>query len=115
MSNAIKYLADVTSDEKNRVAVVGDMYELEQYTRKLHEKLGGELVKANVQKIIAVGRFSNHIADGAIKAGMSKRKIFSAENTVEALSVCRSVLKKGETVLLKGSRSVGLEKVFEGF
>ncbi|MDR2577482.1 MAG: UDP-N-acetylmuramoyl-tripeptide--D-alanyl-D-alanine ligase [Chitinispirillales bacterium] len=115
MSNAIKYLCDVTPAEKSRVAVIGDMYELEQYTRKLHEKLGGELVKADVQKIIAVGKFSNYVADGAVKAGLPKKKIFSAKNSEEALSVCRSVLKKGETVLLKGSRSVGLEKIFEEF
>jgi len=115
MSSAIKYLADVTPNKKNRVAVVGDMGELEQYSRKLHLRLGKELVKADVQKIIAVGKFARYVKDGAIKAGLSGRRIFVADNSEEALPVCRSVLKKGETVLLKGSRSVGLEKVFDGY
>jgi UDP-N-acetylmuramoyl-tripeptide--D-alanyl-D-alanine ligase len=115
MSHAIRYLADVTPDKSTRVAVVGDMYELEGYTNKLHLKLGEELAKANVQKIVAVGKFSKYIKDGAVKAGMSNKKIFTTGNSEEALDVCRSVLKKGETVLLKGSRGVGLEKVFEEF
>ena len=115
MSHAIRYLADVTPNSGKRVAVVGDMYELEQYTQKCHVKLGEELVKAGVQKIIAVGRFSHHVKDGAVKAGVSARRVFTAENAAEALDVCRTVLKKGETVLLKGSRGVGLEKVFEGY
>jgi UDP-N-acetylmuramoyl-tripeptide--D-alanyl-D-alanine ligase len=115
MSNAIRYLADVTPESGGRVAVVGDMGELEGYSRKLHLKLGEELVKADVQKIIAVGKFSKYVEDGAVKAGLSKSKILTAADSAEALALCRSVLKKGETVLLKGSRSVGLEKVFEGY
>ncbi|MDR3013685.1 MAG: UDP-N-acetylmuramoyl-tripeptide--D-alanyl-D-alanine ligase [Chitinispirillales bacterium] len=115
MSHAIRYLADVTPNKKNRVAVVGDMYELEQYTSKLHTKLGEELVKSNVQKIVAVGKFARYISDGAIKAGLSKKKIFTAHDSDEALDICRSILTKGETVLLKGSRGIGLEKIFEGF
>jgi len=115
MSNAIKYLVDVTPESGNRVAVTGDMGELEGYSRKLHLKLGEELVKADVQKIIAVGQFSKYVEEGAVKAGLSKGKIFTAVDSEEALNLCRSVLKKGETVLLKGSRFVGLERVFEGY
>ena len=115
MSSAVRYLADITPDVKKRVAVVGDMYELEEYTRNLHTKLGTELVKTDVQKIIAVGKFAEYVSNGAVKAGLSKKKIFLAGNSEEAVEICRSVLKKGETVLLKGSRSVGLEKVLEGF
>jgi UDP-N-acetylmuramoyl-tripeptide--D-alanyl-D-alanine ligase len=116
MSNAAIYLSDVTPNAADRVAVVGDMYELGRYTNGLHVKLGEELVrKANVRKIIAVGKFSRLVRDGAVKAGLSTRKIFLADSAENAVDVCKSVLKKGETVLLKGSRSVGLEKVFEAY
>ncbi|MDR0305390.1 MAG: UDP-N-acetylmuramoyl-tripeptide--D-alanyl-D-alanine ligase [Chitinispirillales bacterium] len=115
MSSAIRYLSDVTSDKSKRVAVVGDMYELERYSIKLHLKLGEELFKSDVQKVIAVGKFSEYIAQGAVKAGFPSKKIFCAADSAEALKICRSVLKEGDTALLKGSRGVGLEKVFEGF
>ena len=115
MSSAITYLEDVTPDKACRAAVIGDMYELERYTRNCHIKLGEELVKANVQKVIAVGKFARYVKEGAVKAGLPNGKIFTADDSEEALSLCRSVLKKGETVLLKGSRGVGLEKVFEGY
>jgi UDP-N-acetylmuramyl pentapeptide synthase len=50
-----------------------------------------------------------------VKAGLSAEKIFLAVDAAEAVGICRSVLKNGDTVLLKGSRGVGLEKVFESF
>ncbi|MDR2591269.1 MAG: UDP-N-acetylmuramoyl-tripeptide--D-alanyl-D-alanine ligase [Chitinispirillales bacterium] len=116
MSNAAKYLADVTPNAAERAAVVGDMYELGRYTDRLHVKLGEELVKkADVRKIIAVGKFSELVKEGAVKAGLSAKEIFSADDADAAVSICRSVLKNGDTVLLKGSRGVGLEKVFESF
>ncbi|MDR0330684.1 MAG: UDP-N-acetylmuramoyl-tripeptide--D-alanyl-D-alanine ligase [Chitinispirillales bacterium] len=115
MSHAIGYLLDVTPDKNKRVAVVGDMYELEQYTDKLHVKLGEELAKADVQKIIAVGKFSRLVKNGAVRAGLSAKKVFVAHNAEDAVSIGHSVLKRGETVLIKGSRSVGLEKFFERY
>ncbi|MDR2694009.1 MAG: UDP-N-acetylmuramoyl-tripeptide--D-alanyl-D-alanine ligase [Chitinispirillales bacterium] len=114
MSGAVRYLADVTPNANGRVAVIGDMGELGRYTNRLHIKLGEELVKkGDVQKIVAVGNFSESVKAGAVKAGMSARKIFLADSADAAIDVCRYVLKRGETVLLKGSRNVGLEKVFE--
>jgi UDP-N-acetylmuramoyl-tripeptide--D-alanyl-D-alanine ligase len=116
MSSAARYLADVTPDAAGRVAVVGDMGELGRYSDKLHVKLGEELVKkADVQKIVAVGKFAELVKEGAVKAGLPAKKIFTADSADAAIGVCGTVLKKGETVLLKGSRSVGLEKVFERY
>lgn len=116
MSNAAVYLADVTPDAEGRAAVVGDMYELGRYGDELHVKLGEELVKkGGVRKLVAVGRYAIYVKEGALRGGLPPKKIFLAENAEEAAGVCRSVLKSGDTVLLKGSRGVGLEKVFESF
>ncbi len=115
MSHAVRYLADITPDKKSRVAIVGDMFELEQYSAKLHIKLGEELVKSDVQKIMAVGKYASFIAQGAMKSGLPSRKIMQVDDADRALDVSRSWLKAGETVLLKGSRGVRLERVFEGF
>jgi UDP-N-acetylmuramoyl-tripeptide--D-alanyl-D-alanine ligase len=116
MSSAARYLADVTPDAAGRVAVIGDMWELGRHSDKLHVKLGEELVKkADVQKIVAVGKFAELVKEGAVKAGLPAQKIFTADSADAAIGVCGAVLKKGETVLLKGSRSVGLEKVFERY
>ncbi|MDG5814899.1 UDP-N-acetylmuramoyl-tripeptide--D-alanyl-D-alanine ligase [Chitinispirillales bacterium ANBcel5] len=115
MSNAISYLCDITPNQKQRVAVVGDMLELEQYTEELHVKLGAELVKSGVHKIIAVGNYSDYIARGAINEKLSSELIHTAKDAAEALEIAKEFLNEDETVLLKGSRGVKLEKVFEGF
>ncbi|MFP4012865.1 MAG: UDP-N-acetylmuramoyl-tripeptide--D-alanyl-D-alanine ligase [Chitinispirillaceae bacterium] len=115
MSSAIRYLVDITPSKTKRVAIVGDMLELEKYTRKLHLKLGEELVRSEVGKIIAVGNYAPYIVEGALNAGLSSRKVYKAADSEKALEIARKVLKAGETVLLKGSRGIRLEKIVEGF
>ncbi len=115
MESAIRYLCDITASASSRVAVVGDMLELGVYSKKLHRKIGATLAKSDVRRIIAVGEFASEVVDGARKQGMAASRVFKVQNAEEALQKIKTVVNKGDTVLLKGSRSVKLENVFEGF
>jgi len=114
MKSAITYLSDITP-EVNRVAIVGDMKELGKYASKLHQELGKNLVDAKVNKILAVGEFAEEIKKGAVTAGMSAGSIMIADCAGNAVEKAREIVVKGDTVLLKGSRGVQLETVFERF
>jgi UDP-N-acetylmuramoyl-tripeptide--D-alanyl-D-alanine ligase len=114
MKNAVAMLADM-ADPGRRVAVVGDMLELGKYAKRLHHELGAMLVDGGVQKIIAAGQFAGDVADGAMKAGMVPKKIFTVTNAKEAAAMAKRTVKPGEVVLLKGSRGVHLETVLEKF
>ncbi|NLD91614.1 MAG: UDP-N-acetylmuramoyl-tripeptide--D-alanyl-D-alanine ligase [Fibrobacter sp.] len=114
MSSSIVYLTDVSNATK-RVAIVGDMLELGKYSKKLHRDLGCELVRAGVGKLIAVGEFAKDVADAAKMEGLSAEKIFVADNSESAVEIARSVIREGDIVLLKGSRGIHLETVFEKF
>ena len=111
MNAGIALLQDVAGRRK-KCAIVGDMLELGKYSRHLHKKLGKQLVDAGVEKIIAVGEFAGFIAEGAMKQGMNASKIFCAPDAGHAVFCARKFLKRGDVVLLKGSRGMKLENVF---
>jgi UDP-N-acetylmuramoyl-tripeptide--D-alanyl-D-alanine ligase len=114
METAVATLAAM-AEPGRRVAVVGDMLELGKYSKQLHNGLGRMLAGSGVQKVVAIGRFAEDVADGAMKAGMDRKRIGTAANAEEAVALTRDRLKPGEVVLLKGSRGMHLETVFEKF
>ncbi len=114
MKSGIAYLADITKPQK-RVVIVGDMLELGSYSKRLHLELGKHIADASVKKMLAVGEFASYIAEGAKKAGLPAKSIHLATDSEKAAVIAHSIVKEGDTVLLKGSRGIHLETVFEQF
>jgi UDP-N-acetylmuramoyl-tripeptide--D-alanyl-D-alanine ligase len=114
MKSGIALLSDV-ADGRPKVAIVGDMLELGAHSSRLHEALGKQLAAAGVDRILAVGSFASRVALGAKKAGVAMKKIMIAASSGEAVPMARKLIKRGDAVLLKGSRGIHLETVLEGF
>ena len=112
MDNALVLLADCA--QKNKVAIIGDMLELGSYAQRLHVRLGKSLAKSDLRILITVGSFASCVAQAACNAGMSPKKVFTAATAHEASIIAQKVLRANDTVLIKGSRGIGLETVFEG-
>jgi len=103
---------------KRRVAVLADMNELGSSSEQLHESIGEAAVLAGCDMIFAYGAKAKAIADGAAKAldkkgGFSEEKVFWYEaGDKEAMTErLTSVLKEGDAVYVKGSRSMKMEDV----
>lgn len=94
-----------------KVAVLGDMLELGDYSRKAHEDVGRALVENGVKKLIVVGKLAGSIADGARSAGMPSDSIKSYHASDEAAKKIKSHLRAGDAVLVKGSRAVKMEAI----
>jgi UDP-N-acetylmuramoyl-tripeptide--D-alanyl-D-alanine ligase len=114
MRSAVESLSEM-ADEPHRVAIVGDMLELGSYSKRLHRALGKTLADRAIRDVIAVGEYANDVAAGAIDAGMPKKKISIVPNAEAAVAVARAKAKKDDFVLVKGSRGIHLETVFEKF
>jgi UDP-N-acetylmuramoyl-tripeptide--D-alanyl-D-alanine ligase len=100
MRAALRHLASA-ADGRRTVAVLGEMAELGPAGPELHAEVGREAAALGVDAIVAVGPLSrayggSWYADAAAAAG--------------ALA---DVLRPGDAVLVKGSRSAGLEAVVE--
>ena len=97
---------------KRKVAVFGDMLEIGKYAIEAHEEIGRLAAKV-FDVIFTIGPRARFIADTANKAGLAKKKIFVFDTADEAKMIVQDVIAKGDLILVKGSRAMGLEKVIE--
>ncbi len=104
-------LINALAQNKVKAAVIGDMKELGPYALRLHKQLGRELAGAGFEKLITVGEYAQTVAEAA--SGV--RQIEVASNSAQAVEIAKCMFTEGDIVLLKGSRAVRLETVFEEF
>lgn len=93
-----------------RIAVLGGMAELGPDAAAQHVRLGRDAVAAGVDLIVAVGADAVGIADGAAAAGRrAGEESVHVPDRASALELLSEVLRPGDVVLVKASRSYGLE------
>jgi UDP-N-acetylmuramoyl-tripeptide--D-alanyl-D-alanine ligase len=90
-----------------RVAVLGDMLELGADERRFHEEVGERAREDGVDVLVAVGPRAAHMT--APFGG----EAHAVPDAPAAAALARTLLRPGDTVLVKGSRGVGLEIVGE--
>ena len=94
-----------------RVAVLGDMKELGKYSVDAHQAIGG-LIADRADLLVTVGEHAKFIADSA-SSSLSADKIFSFHDSAEAAPKVLELIEEGDIVLVKGSRSMRMERVLE--
>ena len=97
-----------------RIAVLGDMLELGDFSQECHERVGFLAASSNLDELICVGELSRFLAVAAVRAGLATDKVTTCANADEALEVLRLVVQPGDAVLVKASHSIGLSKVAKG-
>lgn len=107
---SMKATLENLSEFKNnrKIAVLGDMLELGEYSEDLHRKVGIEVVKNKIDLLICNGEISKYIAKEARKMGMED--ILQFDNKQQVLEFLKQNLKKGDIVLFKASNGM---KFFE--
>ncbi|MDR4505363.1 MAG: UDP-N-acetylmuramoyl-tripeptide--D-alanyl-D-alanine ligase [Candidatus Scalindua sp.] len=94
-----------------RVLVCGDMLELGEKSEELHREIGEKVAQSHIDNLWTIGPYSRLIAQEAIIKGMARENIQSCENSEEMCSLVASLIRKNDTVLIKGSRKMKLEAV----
>jgi UDP-N-acetylmuramoyl-tripeptide--D-alanyl-D-alanine ligase len=103
MRAAIDELAQTAAGR--RVAVLGDMLELGEQAHALHRQVGAYARDGGVQMLVAVGPLAAHMC------GAFAGEAHAVADAPAAARLLAGLLREGDTVLLKGSRGVGLERV----
>lgn len=101
---ALDYLSSLPN--KRKIAVLGDMLELGNYSKNLHEQVGQIVANNKIHILICVGEESKHIAKKAQEQGMNKQNIFICANKNEAINILNEKLQKDDAVLIKASNSL---------
>jgi len=93
-----------------RIAVLGGMAELGPDADAEHVRLGRDAVAAGVDLLIAVGPDAVGIAEGAVAAGRrAGEESVHVPDRAAGLALVSEALRPGDVVLVKASRSYGLE------
>jgi UDP-N-acetylmuramoyl-tripeptide--D-alanyl-D-alanine ligase len=110
MAAAVETL--VLAGGERRVFVGGDMLELGTESSVWHAQLGRQLSEAGIELVVGVGPEAEITVRGTIDAGGS----LEAVHYPDVDRACRELpkrLRPGDTVLVKGSRVIGLDRLVD--
>jgi len=94
--------------------VCADMLELGKRSSALHNACGRFIAKSGaIDKLILYGRYACDIGRGALDGGMKKTKIIEFKDKKNIVSFLKDQIAENDTVLVKGSRAMRMEKVVE--
>ncbi|WOT37472.1 UDP-N-acetylmuramoyl-tripeptide--D-alanyl-D-alanine ligase [Streptomyces coeruleorubidus] len=111
MRAALRALAAIGKGRRTW-AVLGKMAELGDEALAEHDAVGRLAVRLNVSKLVAVGgREAAWLQLGAYNEGSWGEESVHVSDAQAAVDLLRSELRPGDVVLVKASRSVGLESV----
>jgi UDP-N-acetylmuramoyl-tripeptide--D-alanyl-D-alanine ligase len=109
LTEMIRLLARVEGYSR-RIIVAGEMLELGSEGPELHRACGREAAKSGADLIVGVRGLAREFLDGALEAGAERDRLKFVSDAVEAGDLLARTMKKGDVVLLKGSRGVRLEQ-----
>jgi UDP-N-acetylmuramoyl-tripeptide--D-alanyl-D-alanine ligase len=114
MRNALEILAGIDSAGQRRlVFICGEMAELGPQAEKLHTELGKFVADAKVGLLLAVGELAKVAAESAKAHARGDLQIKCFADTPSACNKLHEFIRDYDILLVKGSRTAGLETVVE--
>jgi UDP-N-acetylmuramoyl-tripeptide--D-alanyl-D-alanine ligase len=106
---AVEAAFAVLRDVKGRrIAVLGDMLELGSFSADAHDAAGRDAARST-DILIGIGELARTTVEAARAAGLSEA--YWASGPGEALVMLRRVQRPGDTILVKGSHSLALDRL----
>ncbi|HUQ41296.1 MAG TPA: UDP-N-acetylmuramoyl-tripeptide--D-alanyl-D-alanine ligase [Candidatus Limnocylindrales bacterium] len=91
-----------------RIAVIGDMLELGTMSADAHEEVGREAA-SSTDILVGVGELARTSVDAAKRAGLRETHVVS--DGADALVLLKRLQRPGDTILVKGSHSLALDRL----
>jgi UDP-N-acetylmuramoyl-tripeptide--D-alanyl-D-alanine ligase len=98
---------------RERIAVLGDMFELGTETGRMHRDVGQFLATQGLSRLIVCGRLGRDIAEGARLGGMARAQIDEVADAAAAADHLKRIVRQGDVVLVKASRGMKMEQVVQ--
>lgn len=111
MKASLKYLSECK--EKNKIAILGDMFELGEYTEQLHRKVGKEVEKNQIDILICSGNYSKYIIDQAKQSGMKENNIYYFEDKEKIPQELKKLVIGNDVILIKASNATKFYELAE--
>jgi UDP-N-acetylmuramoyl-tripeptide--D-alanyl-D-alanine ligase len=110
MMAALEVCKDMSAGRKT-VAVLGDMFELGEYEKEGHIKVGQRVAELDLDILVTIGHRATYIGEGAFLNGMPRARIKQYQTQQESLTWLKNNIGHQDVVLFKGSRGMQLEKL----
>ncbi len=112
MQAALETLALIGGRGK-KIAVLGDMLELGKQSVKEHRQLGRVAAQARIDRLYLLGDQASTVRRGALRAGMKAHQVAVGADHDDLATRLRQQVKRGDWLLIKGSRGMKMEKVLQ--
>jgi UDP-N-acetylmuramoyl-tripeptide--D-alanyl-D-alanine ligase len=112
MEAALKTLAAM-GGKGEKIAVLGDMFELGKASGREHRELGKRVAKERIDRLYLLGPQAALVKAGARSGGMGEEKIIIGKDHGAVARHLRGHVKKGDWLLIKGSRGMKMERVLD--
>lgn len=90
---------------KRKIAVIGDMLELGQFSSREHERIG-EQVASCADVLFTVGVRSRKIAETAVEFGLHEKFVFQHDDVDRAGRELQALIAPGDVILIKASQGI---------
>ena len=107
VNNALEMLAKVSG---RKVFIFGDILELDNYSKDIHEEVGKSVIKNHVDVLVTVGENAYYTYSVAYDNGTES---YHYKNNDELLAEIDKIIDIGDTILVKGSHGMKLTEVVE--
>jgi UDP-N-acetylmuramoyl-tripeptide--D-alanyl-D-alanine ligase len=114
MEAALRTLSQIPA-RGERMAVLGDMLELGNQTKKSHLTLGRQVAQYQIDRLYLLGKQAEQVKKGALAAGMDERRVMIGRNHAAIAKMMHEHVKRGDWLLFKGSRGMEMEKALAAF
>ncbi|MEG2545420.1 MAG: cyanophycin synthetase, partial [Niameybacter sp.] len=110
MCASLKVLEEYETKGRH-IAVLGDMFEMGEFAKDLHEQVGQYVAALGIDKLYAVGDLAIHIAEGAMHARKDHLEVKYYKDKADLILDLEQILQPEDTVLLKASRGMQFEEI----
>lgn len=107
---ALEYLASLKASRK--IAVLGDVLELGEFSKQMHEKIGEEVVNNNIDTLVTVGKEAKTISD-TVKNKSKNIDVYSFDENQDASNLLKQIMKENDIILVKASNGMHFEEIVE--
>jgi UDP-N-acetylmuramoyl-tripeptide--D-alanyl-D-alanine ligase len=101
----------LVAGEGRLIVGLGEMLELGDETIPAHLEAGNMVAERGVFCLLVMGEHAPQMITGAVSKGLPKERAIEATNHEEMAQELGARMRKGDVILLKGSRKMQLEKV----
>lgn len=107
---ALEYVSSLKANKK--IAVLGDVLELGEFSKKMHQDIGEEVINNNIDVLITVGKEARTIAN-TVKNKNEEIKVYSFDNNLDASNLLNKLMKENDVILIKASNGMHFEEIVE--